>query len=79
MRHDDRDHERRRCGRCGKMLHAYDSISVADTGERCYRCFNKELAERLGVDFDNTPRIDKLPNGEGQPAHGLRVRVGSTH
>ena len=55
MRHDDRDEERRRCGLCGKILRPYDSVSVAEVGERCYRCFNEELAERLGVDFDNTP------------------------
>lgn len=55
MRHDDQDEERRRCGLCGKVLQPYDSISVAEVGERCSRCFNKELAERLGVDFDDTP------------------------
>jgi len=55
MRHDDRDEGRRRCGLCAKILRSYDSISVAEIGERCYRCFNEELAERLGVDFDNTP------------------------
>jgi len=54
MRHDDRDEGRRRCGLCAKILRSYDSISVAEVGERCYRCFNEELAERLGVDFDNT-------------------------
>jgi hypothetical protein len=54
MRHDDRDEERSRCGLCAKILRRYDSISVAQVGERCYRCFNKELAERLGVDFHNT-------------------------
>ena len=47
--------ERRRCGLCGKVLRPYDSISVADVGERCYRCFNDESADRLGIDFDNTP------------------------
>ena len=55
MGHDDGDGERRRCGLCGKILRPYDSISVAEVGERCYRCFNEESADRLGVDFDNTP------------------------
>jgi hypothetical protein len=55
MRHDDGDEERRRCGLCGKTLRPFDSISVADVGERCYRCFNEEMADRLGIDFDNTP------------------------
>lgn len=55
MRHDDGDEERHRCGLCGKTLRPFDSISVADVGERCYRCFNEEMADRLGIDFDNTP------------------------
>lgn len=28
---------------------------MAEVGERCSRCLNKELAERLNVDVDNTP------------------------
>jgi len=55
MRHDDGDEEGRRCGMCGKTLRPYDSISVTDLGERCYRCFNEELADRLGIAFDHTP------------------------
>lgn len=55
MRNDDRNEEQRRCGLCGKSLRRNDSISVAEVGERCDRCLNEELAQRLGVDFDNTP------------------------
>ena len=55
MRHDDRDEQRRRCGVCGTSVRPNDLISVADVGERCNRCFNEELADRLGIDFDNTP------------------------
>jgi hypothetical protein len=90
MRHDDGDEERRRCGLCGKILRPYDSISVAEVGERCYRCFNEELAERLGVDFDNTPippivvtDVDGVPHrfeirsmlvGTGHAMHAREVR-----
>jgi hypothetical protein len=28
---------------------------VAAVGERCYRCFNEESADILGIEFDNTP------------------------
>lgn len=55
MKRDDQDEKRRRCGLCGKILRPYDSISVAGMGERCSRCFNEESADRLGIDFDNTP------------------------
>jgi hypothetical protein len=34
---------------------SYESISVANVGLRCYRCFNEETAAMMGVDFDNTP------------------------
>ena len=54
MRRDDANEERRRCGLCGTILRPNDAISVTGVGERCYRCFNEESAERLGVDFDNT-------------------------
>jgi hypothetical protein len=43
------------CGRCGRSLKSHESISVANVGLRCYRCFNEETAAMTGVDFDNTP------------------------
>jgi hypothetical protein len=36
-------------------LGAGDSISVTGVGERCYTCFNEEIAARMGVEFDHTP------------------------
>ena len=82
MRHDDRDEERRRCGLCGKVLRPYDSISVAEVGERCYRCFNEELAERLGVDFDNTPIAPIVVTDVDGVRHRFEIRsmlVGTGH
>lgn len=55
MRHDD---GRRRCGLCGKVFRPYDSISVTDVGDRCFRWFNQELADRLGV--GGPPADDRL-------------------
>ena len=66
MRHDDRDEERRRCGICGKSLRPFDSISVTDVGERCNRCFNEELADRIGIAFDNTPIVVAAADGAEQ-------------
>jgi hypothetical protein len=42
------------CERCGQPLKSHESISVANVGLRCYRCFNEETAARMGVDFDHT-------------------------
>lgn len=74
MRHDDRDEERSRCGLCGKILRPYDSISVAQVGERCHRCFNEELAQRLGVDFDNTPIAPIVVTDVDDVRHRFEIR-----
>jgi hypothetical protein len=82
MRHDDGDEERRRCGLCGKVLRPYDSISVTDVGERCYRCFNEELADRLGIAFDNTPIAPILDADADGVRHRFEIRsmlVGTGH
>jgi hypothetical protein len=82
MRHDDGDEERRRCGMCGKVLRPYDSISVTDVGERCYRCFNEELADRLGIDFDNTPIAPIVVADADGVRHRFEIRsmlVGTGH
>jgi hypothetical protein len=41
------------CGVCGKSLGSFETIHVADKGPRCYPCFNREMAEHIGVKFDN--------------------------
>ncbi len=82
MRHDDRDEERRRCGICGKSLRPYDSISVTDVGERCNRCFNQELADRLGIAFDNTPIAPIVVTDVDGMHHRFQIRsmlVGTGH
>jgi hypothetical protein len=40
------------CGVCGKPLESGKTIHVAGLGPRCYRCFNQEAADRVGIDFD---------------------------
>jgi len=50
----DRNQKRHRCGLCKRILRPDDSLSVAGVGHRCYRCFNDETADQLGVAFDNT-------------------------
>lgn len=47
--------EHRVCERCAQPLQSHESISVADVGLRCYRCFNEETAAMMDVEFDNTP------------------------
>lgn len=82
MRNDDRNDKRRRCGLCGKTLRPDDSISVAEVGERCCRCFNEEAAERLGVDFDNTPIAPIVVTDVDGTRHQFEIRsmlVGTGH
>ena len=40
------------CGACGKPLESFETIHLTGEGPRCYPCFNRETAERLGIDFD---------------------------
>ncbi len=46
-----------RCKRCGKVVHAYDSIiftSENDAPETvCMRCANNEMAEKAGIKFEH--------------------------
>jgi hypothetical protein len=82
MRHDNQDEERRRCGLCGKILRPYDSISVAEVGERCSRCFNEESADRLGIDFDNRPIAPIVVTDVDGVRHRFEIRsmlVGTGH
>ena len=44
-----------RCDTCGRQLGPGELISVTGVGERCYTCFNEEIAARMGVEFDDTP------------------------
>jgi hypothetical protein len=44
-----------KCGRCGRLIRSEQTIGVTGVGQRCYSCFNEEIAERMGVRFDNTP------------------------
>src|SRR5258708_4854908 len=41
-----------RCGSCHKPLESSETIHVAEEGPRCYPCFNRETADRLGIDFE---------------------------
>lgn len=43
-----------RCGRCGRSIRPDESITVSEVGQRCYSCFNEEMATQIDVEFDNT-------------------------
>lgn len=62
------------CGICGKPLESGETIHVAGLGPRCYRCFNHEAANRLGIDFDE-PQFEPivLADADGHP-HTFKFR-----
>lgn len=70
------------CGRCQQPLRPQETISVANVGLRCYRCFNEETAAMMGVDFDNTPlQPITISDGDGMD-HTFEFRsmlVGTGH
>jgi len=43
------------CSACGKPIGSLEVIHVAGEGPRCYHCFNRETADRLGINFDQPP------------------------
>ena len=62
------------CGRCKQRLKPHETISVADVGLRCYRCFNEETSAKMGVDFDNSPlQPVTVPDADGV-AHTFEFR-----
>ena len=63
-----------KCGACGKLLGSGETIHVAGDGPRCYSCFNREMADRLAIDFDE-PQFQPLvlEDAEGAP-HRFKFR-----
>jgi hypothetical protein len=41
-------------GSCGRPLRPDETITIVGVGERCFSCFNAEMAQQLNVDFDDT-------------------------
>jgi hypothetical protein len=55
---------------------------VTDVGERCCRCFNEELADRLDIAFDNTPIAPTVVADADGVRHRFAIRsllVGTGH
>jgi hypothetical protein len=40
------------CSACGATLGPSETIHVVGEGPHCYPCFNREIAERIGIDYD---------------------------
>jgi len=62
------------CGACGAALGPSETIHVAGEGPRCYRCFNSEIAERIGIDYDE-PQLPPIvvDDANGTP-HTFLIR-----
>ena len=60
--------------RCGATLEPSEAIHVAGEGPRCYPCFNREIAERMGLDYD-APQFQPvvLEDADGAP-HTFVIR-----
>jgi hypothetical protein len=70
------------CGACGRPLESGETIHVAGQGPRCFPCFNREIAGRLGIKFDE-PKFQPivLKDVDGHP-HTFKFRsmlVGTGH
>lgn len=59
---------------CGAPLGSFETIHVAGGGPRCYPCFNRKTADRLGIDFEESqfqPIV--LEDADGTP-HTFKIR-----
>lgn len=63
-----------RCGICGKRLQPDDAITVTDVGDRCHRCFNKEVADRLGLPWNDAIVRPVTVTDVGGARHRFRIR-----
>jgi len=63
-----------KCGACGRPLGSFETIHVAGKGPRCYPCFNRETAARLGIAFEE-PQFQPivLEDADGAP-HTFKIR-----
>lgn len=62
------------CRACGATLGPAETIHVAGEGPRCYPCVNREIAERIGLDYDE-PKFQPivLEDADGTP-HTFLIR-----
>jgi hypothetical protein len=62
------------CVVCGSEPASFEAVSVVGIGDHCFRCYNQDVARRMGVDFDNTALAPVVLNdGEGFP-HRFEIR-----
>ena len=59
---------------CAKALDSDDTITVVDAGDRCYECFNVEMADRLGISFDASNFHPVVVNDVDGVPHTFQIR-----
>jgi hypothetical protein len=58
------------CVVCGCEPASFESVIVAGIGQHCFRCYNQDVARRMGVEFDNSSLAPvTLNDTEGVPHH----------
>ena len=63
------------CGRCNNQFDQGDPFAVLDVGQRCYRCFNLDMAGQLGVAFEDVQfQPVALYTDSGGVVHTFQIR-----
>ena len=71
-----------RCVVCGSEPASFEAISVVGIGVHCFRCYNQDVALRMGVSFDNTALAPVTLNDVDGVPHHFEIRsrlVGTGH
>lgn len=63
-----------KCRECGQRVAGFESISLAGEGVYCYRCYNQDMARRMGVDVEDIHIDGVQMTGADGRSHTFRVR-----
>jgi hypothetical protein len=70
------------CVVCGSEPASFETVTVAGIGDHCFRCYNDDVARRMGVDFDNASLAPVILNDASELPHHFEIRsqlVGTGH
>jgi hypothetical protein len=63
-----------RCVVCGCEPASFEAISVTGSGDYCFRCYNEDVARRMGVKFDNSSLAPVTLNDVEGTSHRFEIR-----
>jgi hypothetical protein len=63
-----------RCIVCGCEPASFEAVTLVGVGDHCFRCYNEDMARRMGVDFDNSSLAPVTLRDVEGAAHLFEIR-----